>query len=139
MALLASGVRKLILLTLKVEKIQGYGCKLDELILNNFPGLIYIYVPFNCLRKLEIKDCEEIEILFCNNNNLKELDINELTNLKKIYCYRNMLETLDCRELRGLREFFATRKLLLKRSKAKATSLVGTYRLGRECVDFFRY
>jgi hypothetical protein len=59
----------------KLRMIQGYGCKLDELILNKFPDLIHVYVPFNRLRKLEIKDCEEIEVFFCNNNNLKELDI----------------------------------------------------------------
>jgi Leucine-rich repeat (LRR) protein len=103
----------------KLRRIQGYGCKLDELILNKFPDLIHVCVPFNCLRKLEIKDCEEIEVLFCNNNNLKELDISELTNLKKMHCYRNMLETLDCRELRGLRELFAQENYCLKEVKLK--------------------
>jgi hypothetical protein len=48
----------------KLRKIQGYSCKLDEVILNKFSDLIHIYVPFNYLRKLEIKDCKEIEILF---------------------------------------------------------------------------
>jgi Leucine-rich repeat (LRR) protein len=103
----------------KLRRIQGYGCKLDELILNRFPGLIHVYVPFNRLRKLEIKDCEEIEVLFCNNNNLKELDVSELTNLKKMYCYRNTLETLDCRELRGLRELYAQENYCLKEVKLK--------------------
>jgi hypothetical protein len=104
---------------LKLRKIQGYGCKLDELILNKFPDLIHVHVPFNRLRKLEIKDYEEIEALFCNNNNLKELDISELTNLKKMHCYRNMLETLDCRELRSLRELFAQENYCLKEVKLK--------------------
>jgi Leucine-rich repeat (LRR) protein len=89
-------------------------CKLDELILNKFPDLIYVYIPFNHLRDLEIKDSEEIEVLFYNNNNLKELDISELTNLNQMHCYRNMLEPLDCHELRSLRELFAQENYCLK-------------------------
>jgi Leucine-rich repeat (LRR) protein len=87
------------------------------LILNNFPDLIHVCVPFNCLRKLEIQDYEEVDILFCNNNNLKELDVNGLTNLKKLHCYCNMLGILDCCDLRGLRELFEQDHYCLKEIK----------------------
>lgn len=46
---------------------------------------------------------ENLEILYCNNNNLKNLDLSKNLKIKEIYCYNNNIENLNITGLSNLK------------------------------------